>query len=121
MHRGPFSQGSFHPDDGFWFSEKRIYPGGPTWRNLWEKYKIDAVMAGHNHNFTLAEKNGIKYITLCSGAPAQSLNPKLMPTTLYAEPTCGVGLFEITPVQLRFSFQRLDSSIIEAANFSLNK
>ncbi len=103
MHRGPFSQGSFHPDDGFWFSEKRIYPGGPTWRNLWEKYKIDAVMAGHNHNFTLAEKMESN-ISLCAVAlPRRVLIPNLCQQL--STPNPPVELASLKSHQYSFGFR----------------
>ena len=71
LHRGPFSQGANHPTDGVAF-----YNGGnagrSSWGDLWRRHGVDLVLVGHNHNFTLAEHSGIRYVTSCGGAGCAS-------------------------------------------------
>lgn len=118
LHRGPFNQGSLHPTDGELFSENETSLR-PSWRSLWEKYGVNIVLAGHNHNFTLARNNNIYYITLCGGAPIHSLRTPWSPTTIYAEAACAAGLFEINGSSLTFKAQRPDGSYIDQANLQL--
>jgi MYXO-CTERM domain-containing protein len=118
LHRGPFSQGGYHAGEGLRFSD-----GGtaarPAWRALWEQHGVDLVLAGHNHNFTLAEVNGIRYVTECGGAHTHALDQPWAPSTVYAEETCSLGEFTASPRTLRFQAFRPDGSEIAAARLAL--
>ncbi len=114
LHRGPFSQGANHPDDGYAFLD-----GGtatrPSWRSLFEQHGVDLVLAGHNHNLTLAENDGVYYLTSCAGAPHHDLRTPWLPTTLYAEATCAAALFTFDGRRLSLALQRPDGSAIPEA------
>ncbi len=118
LHRGPYSQGGYHSGEGLLFSD-----GGtatrPSWRSLWERHGVDLVVAGHNHNFTLAVVNGIRYVTECGGAHTHALDAPWAPSTRYAEETCSLGELTAGPRTLSFRTFRPDGSEIVAARFDL--
>lgn len=118
LHRGPLSEGDSHPTDGmaFWETGTALRP---SWRELWERYGVDLVLAGHNHNFTLAEVGGVRYVTSCGGAPLHDQRSPWAPTTIYAERVCTADLFSVSERTISFSAQRVDGSVIDDAAFTL--
>jgi len=118
LHRGPKSQGASHPDDGNAFFESSSATR-PSWRQLFEEHGVDLVLAGHNHNFTLAEQEGIRFITSCSGAPLHDLREPFDATTLYAERTCTADLFTVGESTIAFEALREDGTSIDEASFAL--
>lgn len=120
LHRGAFSQGANHPTDGYDFWDGGN-AGRPSWGSIAEQYGVDLVLAGHNHNFTLAENNGIRYVTSCGGAPTHDLLQPMRATTLYAERTCSADFFEVGPKTISFSAKRPDGTQIDRGSFALCK
>jgi hypothetical protein len=118
LHRGPLSQGANHPDDGNSFYNNST-PNRPSWKELWETYGVDLVLAGHNHNFTWARNNDIHFITSCAGAPVHGLVEPWYETTIYAESTCSADMLEVGQSTISFQAVRPDGSIIEQSKFSL--
>ena len=118
LHRGPLSQGANHRDDATRFYDSRL-PGGSSWRELWHQFGVDLVLAGHNHNFTLALDDGLRVVTSCSGAPVHPLFEPWSETTLWAEAACAANLFSVGRHTLSFEAQRVDGSPIEEARFTL--
>lgn len=118
LHRGAFSQGANHPSDGYDF-----YAGGtPTrtaWGVLWHDFGVDLVLAGHNHNFTVAEHDGIRYLTSCGGAPTHPLQANTLPSTLYAEEICTADLFEVGARTIQVHAERGDGTTIPESVFAL--
>jgi len=118
LHRGPFSQGANHPTDGVAF-----YNGGnagrSSWGDLWRRHGVDLVLVGHNHNFTLAEHSGIRYVTSCGGAPPHGLREPWDATTLYAESVCTADLFRVGARTLSMEARRVDGTIIPQATFAM--
>lgn len=118
LHRAPFSQGGYHPTDGAPF-----YAGGnatrPSWGSLWEQNGVDLVLGGHNHNFTVAERNGVRYVISCGGAPTHQLAMPQLTSTLYAERICSADFFTVTPRTISFSAKRPDGTVISPAEFAL--
>src|SRR4029079_8868398 len=83
LHRGPLSEGNHHPTDGMAFWDT-VPSGLPSWHQLFERYAVDLVLAGHNHKLTLAELGGVRYVTSCGGAPVHELrDPPWRPTTIH--------------------------------------
>ncbi len=117
LHRGPLSQGARHRSDGMAFFETET-DLRPSWQTLWERHQVDVVLAGHNHNFTVAELAGVRYVTSCSGAPTHELREPWEPTTRHAEETCTANLFTVGRT-LGFEARRLDGSTIDDAAFAL--
>jgi hypothetical protein len=118
LHRGAFSQGARHPSDGQAFYAN-AGGGRPSWAELFRSGGIDLVLAGHNHNFTVAENDGIRFVTSCAGAPVHELREPSEPTTLYAEATCSADLFRVGARTLSFEAVRTDGRPIPEAAFSL--
>ncbi len=119
LHRGPHSQGANHPpaeSDPIVFNTSG---GRPSWAQLWEQYGVDLVLAGHNHNFTLAEANGIRFLTTCSGSYLHPLWEPWYAETRYAERTCTTNLFSVGAATLSFTAVRPDGSHIAEAAFDL--
>jgi hypothetical protein len=118
LHRGPYSQGSVHPTDG-----QEIYSNSSatrrSWAQVWADHGVDLVLAGHNHNFTLASNDGTRFVTSCGGAPTHDLRMPNLATTLYAEETCSADLFEVGAKTLSLRVLRPDGSEISAGGFSL--
>lgn len=117
LHRGVFSEGTRH-GDGWQFYEGGT-AGRASWAELFQRYGVDVVVAGHNHNFTLAEADGIRFITQCSGAPTHPIHAVWQPTTIYAEEACTIGLFEAGSRTLTFVAERVDGSPVDEARFTL--
>jgi hypothetical protein len=118
LHRGPFSQGARHPTDGQAFFETGS-ASRPSWAELFSTHGVDLVLAGHNHNFTVAEHQGIHFVTSCAGAPVHELQSPWSATTIYAEETCTADRFVVTPKTLSFSAVRPDGTEVVEAAFSL--
>ncbi len=117
FHRGPFSQGANHPRDG-WALYDAQTPTRPSWHTLVERHGVDLVLAGHNHNFTYAASNGVRYLTACSGAPTHPLREPWDEATIHAERVCTANLFEVGRT-LRFTARRVDGTTIDEASFAL--
>jgi uncharacterized protein (TIGR03382 family) len=118
LHRGPHHQGANHPTDGFDFYDNSNATR-PSWRSVMMRYGVDLYLAGHNHNFTLAMTDGIRFITGCSGAPVHNLRTPTEATTIHAERLCTANLFSVGERTLSFAAQRADGTFIEEASFSL--
>lgn len=118
LHRGPLSQGANHTTDGMAFFESESATM-PSWRALFERHRVDLVLAGHNHNFTLATLHGVRYVTSCSGAPVHPLREPWAATTRHAEAVCTADLFDVGTRTIAFEARRLDGSVIEEASFTL--
>lgn len=114
LHRGPLSEGANHQTDGMAFFESET-PTRDAWREVWRRYAVDLVLAGHNHNFTLAEEDGVHVVTSCAGAPVHDLREDRRPTTLHAERTCAAGLFSVGERTISWTFVRADGSEIREA------
>lgn len=118
MHRGPYSQGANHPTDGQSFYESEGMTR-PSWKSLFMQHGVDLVLAGHNHNFTLAQADGMRFVTACSGAPVHDLRTDVIPTTIHAERTCTANLFSVGQKTLSFEAVRPDGTTIDEGGFSL--
>ncbi len=120
LHRGPYHQGANHPTDGLDFYDAAT-PTRPSWQALMMQHHVDVVLAGHNHNFTYAQVDGIRFLTACSGAPLHDLRTPTESYTLHAERACTANLFTAGARTLSFEAHRLDDTIIDEARFSLCK
>lgn len=118
MHRGPYSQGANHPTDGQGFYESGTATR-PSWKSLFMQHGVDLVLAGHNHNFTVAHADGMRFVTACSGAPIHDLRTDAIPTTVHAERTCTANFFSVGQNTLSFEAMRPDGTVIEEGRFSL--
>lgn len=118
LHRGPFSQGASHPSDGtaFWWTEDAQ---GRSWGKLAQAHGVDLVLAGHNHNLTVATSAGIHYVTTCGGAPEHDLRTPWDATTRYAEKTCAANLFTARAKTLSMESKRPDGTVVAQASFTL--
>lgn len=118
LHRGPYSQGANHPTDGQSFYESSS-PSRASWRSILMQHGVDLVLAGHNHNFTYAQADGIRFLTACSGAPVHNLRTEVIPTTIHAEALCTANLFRAREKTLSFEAWRSNGTVIEEARFTL--
>lgn len=118
LHRGPFSQGANHPTDGQGFYDSATAMR-ESWGQVWQSRGVDLVLAGHNHNLTLAENAGVHYLTACSGAPVHPLRTPFESTTLYAESTCSANMLSVTAKTLSIAVNATDGSPIAGASVSL--
>ncbi len=116
LHRGIHSEGANHADGDQFFDGA---PGLRPWREILRDEGVDLVIAGHNHNLTVAEADGTRFVTTCSGAPPHPLRPERSPATLYAESTCVASLYEVRARTLSFRALRPDGTPVAAAAFDL--
>ena len=116
LHRGVHSEGANHADGDQFFDGA---PGLRPWREILRDEGVDLVLAGHNHNLTVAEADGTRFVTTCSGAPPHSLRAERRPATLYAESTCVASLYEVRARTLSFRAVRPDGTAVTAASFDL--
>jgi 3',5'-cyclic AMP phosphodiesterase CpdA len=89
-------------------------PRSREWLPLFEKYKVQAVFNGHDHNYQRHVKNGVQYITTGGGGaplyPVDKPIPGLTEKLLSVEHIVDVT---VTPGSARIEAVALDGSSIE--------
>ena len=89
----------------------------PTLVPLFEKYNVQAVFAGHDHNYQRHVKNGIQYIvTGGGGAPLAKAEPGLPGLTVKVESVEHYVTVKVEGKQAHVEAVALDGRVIDSVD-----
>ena len=109
VHHGPFSSGHHGGHEG-------LHQAGLV--ALLQRYEVDLVLSGHDHDYERGEAAGIKYIvTGGGGAPLYPENDAL-PSQLAFEASHHYVELAISDARADITVTRLDGSLLERCSFA---
>jgi hypothetical protein len=92
------------------------------WTPLFERYGVDAVFSGHDHCYSRAEKNGVRYfVSGGGGAPLYPRDPKParedVDASIYYERTFNYLRIQVVGEFVEVSAVRDDGSLVETVSW----